>query len=182
MEKEDEIVFYIKKYRELDDRRARDEEMVVLTKLIELDPRCETPYNDFYFNHYYNRGVLYGYLGQDDKAIADYTKAIEINPNHELAWGNRAVSYHNLLDQVNTTVGIAMALKINPHSIHQANLHLCKTTVEQADKAEMKSSQSSTTIYPDYPKGMLLEALEIIADNNPDNQDSSQEEADNLQK
>lgn len=122
MEKKDELVFYIKKYRELDERRARDEKMAVLTKLIELDPYCETPYQDFYFNHYYNRGVLYGYLGQDDKAIADYTKAIEINPKHELAWGNRGVSYSSLGDLDNAIWDITWCLKIDPNSIHQINL------------------------------------------------------------
>ena len=126
MEKKDEIVFYIKKYRELSDQHRHEEEMVVLTKLIELDPRCETPYNGFYFNHYYNRGVLYGYLGQDDKAIADYTKAIEVNPKHESAWANRGVCHSNLGNIDNATHDLTMCLKINPKSIYRVNLHLCQ--------------------------------------------------------
>ena len=122
MKRKDEITLCIKKYLELDKQRARDEEMTVLTKLIELDPYCETPYQDFYFNYYYNRGVLYGYLDEWDKAIADYTKAIEINPKHDLAWGNRGVCHSNLGDFDNAIWDITRCLKINPDSIHQINL------------------------------------------------------------
>ena len=122
MERKDEITLCIKKYRELDKHKARDEEMAVLTKLIELDPYCETPYQDFYFNYYYNRGVLYGYLNQWGKAIADYTKAIEINPKHELAWGNRGVCHSYLGNFDNAIWDITMCLKIDPGSIHQLNL------------------------------------------------------------
>jgi len=122
MDKNDEIIFFIKKYLELDKQRAREEEMAVLTKLIALDPRCETPYRDFYFNYYYNRGVLYGYLSQWDKAIADYTKAIEINPRHDLAWGNRGVCYSDLGNLDNAVSDVAMAVKVNPGTIHSLNL------------------------------------------------------------
>lgn len=114
MKKEDEIAFYLKKFLELDKNRDRDEEMVVLTKLIELDPYCET--------HYYNRGVLYGYLDQLGKAIADYTKAVELNPKHTLARGNRGVCYFDLGDLDSAIWDIAWAVKIDPGSIHSINL------------------------------------------------------------
>jgi len=134
MDKKEEIVFYIKKYRELDDQRERELEMLVLTKLIEIDPRCEVPYNDFYFNHYYNRGVLYGYLDENDKAIVDYTKAIEINPKHTLARGNRGVCYEGLGDLNHAIADFEECVKIDPGSIHLINLKRLRDGAKKNDE------------------------------------------------
>ena len=43
---------------------------------------------------YYNRGNAYEKKGQYDKAISDFTKAIEINPRHADACYNRGVVYY----------------------------------------------------------------------------------------
>ena len=43
---------------------------------------------------YYNRGVAYDKIGQGDKAIADYTKAIEINPRDAEAYNYRGIAYY----------------------------------------------------------------------------------------
>jgi len=40
---------------------------------------------------YYNRGVAYHKKGLFDEAIADYTRAIEINPEDAEAYHNRGV-------------------------------------------------------------------------------------------
>ena len=37
---------------------------------------------------YYNRGATYNDLGKYEEAISDYTKAIELNPDFELAKKN----------------------------------------------------------------------------------------------
>ena len=42
---------------------------------------------------YLNRGVAYGHKGQYDKAISEFTKAIEINPRDAEAYYNRGLSY-----------------------------------------------------------------------------------------
>ena len=42
---------------------------------------------------YFSRGLGYGAKGQYDKAISDYTKAIEINPRYAEAYSNRGVAY-----------------------------------------------------------------------------------------
>jgi Flp pilus assembly protein TadD len=44
---------------------------------------------------YSRRGNVYGRKGQFDKAIADYNKAIEINPKDAMAYNNRGVEYQN---------------------------------------------------------------------------------------
>jgi tetratricopeptide (TPR) repeat protein len=45
---------------------------------------------------YYSRGIEYGDLGQWDKAIDDYSIAIEIDPKFSDAYSNRGVAYGNL--------------------------------------------------------------------------------------
>ena len=39
---------------------------------------------------YLDRGIAWGFLGDNAKALADYDKAIELEPNHPLAYVNRA--------------------------------------------------------------------------------------------
>ena len=49
---------------------------------------------DEYFDSGYDKDNLKDYYG----AIADYTKAIEINPNYAKAYSNRGISKENLGD------------------------------------------------------------------------------------
>ncbi len=42
---------------------------------------------------YYNRGIAYHKKGQYNRAIQDYDKAIEINPQYADAYNNRGVVY-----------------------------------------------------------------------------------------
>ena len=51
------------------------------TQLIQKDPKDATAY--------YNRGVSYRETGKLDLAMADYGRAIEINPNYFEAYNNR---------------------------------------------------------------------------------------------
>ena len=45
---------------------------------------------------YYNRGSAYYSLGKHDLAIADYDKAIELNPKSPAVYVNRGVAYDKL--------------------------------------------------------------------------------------
>ena len=42
---------------------------------------------------YFNQGVAWNEKGDYDKAISEYTKAIEINPSLEEAYSNRGLAY-----------------------------------------------------------------------------------------
>jgi len=44
---------------------------------------------------YYNRAIARHLKGDLDGAIADYTKAIELNPDYELAYLNRGRAKHD---------------------------------------------------------------------------------------
>jgi len=47
-----------------------------------------------YANAYNNRGMTYYKQKAYDKAIADFTKAIELNPDLAVAYNNRAHAYN----------------------------------------------------------------------------------------
>lgn len=66
MEKNEEIIKYIKQALEFNRQGKTREGIDTITKLIELEPNWEV--------NYYNRGVLYGHLEDWDNAIADYSK------------------------------------------------------------------------------------------------------------
>jgi tetratricopeptide (TPR) repeat protein len=42
---------------------------------------------------YYNRGNVYTFLGRYDKAIHDFSKAIQIDPTYAMAYYNRGITY-----------------------------------------------------------------------------------------
>src|SRR5207302_7393403 len=45
---------------------------------------------------WFSRAYYHGMLGQHDRAIADYTKLIELDPTNSAAWNNRGVCYEIL--------------------------------------------------------------------------------------
>jgi len=67
-------------------------------------------------NAYYNRGINYRTKGLADQAIADYTKAIEIDPGNASAYVNRGVAYKTkgLADQA--IADYTKAIEIDPGS------------------------------------------------------------------
>ena len=63
---------------------------------------------------YYNRGNAYEKKGQYDKAISDYSKAIEINPKYAKAYNNRGIA-HAIRGQYEKTISdYNKAIEINP--------------------------------------------------------------------
>ncbi len=67
---------------------------------------------DEYF--YYNRGYKKSNLGDFQGAIADYSKAIEINPSFEDALYNRADSKYKLEDYLGAISDLSKLIEINP--------------------------------------------------------------------
>ena len=64
---------------------------------------------------YFNRALTYGKKGQYDQAIADYTKAIEINPGHAMAYYNRGRAYAIGKGQYDQAIAdYNKAIEINP--------------------------------------------------------------------
>ncbi len=77
---------------------------------IELIPEEDTEYRSFAF---YTRSIIWGNLGQWDKALKDVTKSIEINPNDAESYKTRAEMLLNLDKYEEAIDDLNAALKIN---------------------------------------------------------------------
>ena len=63
---------------------------------------------------YFNRGNAYYILGQHQKAIDDYTRAIELDPKLAEAYCNRGIAYSNLGQYQKAIDNFTRAIKLNP--------------------------------------------------------------------
>jgi tetratricopeptide (TPR) repeat protein len=55
-------------------------------------------------------------MNEDDKAIADYTEVIRLNPDFEAAYINRAVAYDRKGDKEKALADLDRALAIDPEN------------------------------------------------------------------
>jgi tetratricopeptide (TPR) repeat protein len=55
--------------------------------------------------------------GEYDRAVDDYTKAVEINPNLDMAYNNRGVNYLRMSEFREAEKDIKRALTLNPHNL-----------------------------------------------------------------
>jgi tetratricopeptide (TPR) repeat protein len=60
------------------------------------------------------RGIAYGKKGEYDNAIADYTRAIEIDPNDAWAYCNRGGAYDEKGDYDKAIADYTQAIEIDP--------------------------------------------------------------------
>ena len=67
-----------------------------------------------YADAYNNRGVVYKEKGDLDKAIADYSEAIELNPRYAEAYSNRGDAYEKKGDRSKADKDRAIAEKLDP--------------------------------------------------------------------
>jgi tetratricopeptide (TPR) repeat protein len=64
---------------------------------------------------YYNRGESYRNKGDHDRAIADYTEAIRLDPQFAIAYNNRGVSYNGgKKDYDRAIADYTEAIRLNP--------------------------------------------------------------------
>jgi tetratricopeptide (TPR) repeat protein len=63
---------------------------------------------------YYNRGDAYGLKGELDRAISDYTKAIELNPNYAPAYNGRGRAYTSKGDYAHAVADVTRASELTP--------------------------------------------------------------------
>jgi tetratricopeptide (TPR) repeat protein len=64
---------------------------------------------------YYNRGNAYNGKGNYDKAIVDFTQAINLDPNYAAAYYNRGLAYANKGDYDKVITDLEAVLRIDPH-------------------------------------------------------------------
>ena len=63
---------------------------------------------------YNNRGAAYYYLGQYQRAIEDYDKAIQLDPDYATAYYNRGGSYSDLAQYQRAIEGFDKAIQLDP--------------------------------------------------------------------
>ena len=99
-----------------------------------------------------NRGIAYGNLGQWDKAIADYSKAIGINPGYFEAVLNQGYAYANLEQWEKAITDYSRAIEIDAESAFAfSNRGIAYGHLGQYEKA-MEDCSKTIEIDPDYLK------------------------------
>lgn len=92
----------------LQDLGKIDEAIAEYQSILIKNPSCE--------NCYYNMGAIYLDLKKDSKkALEQFTKAIEINPNYVEAYFARGYTYSTLKDRESAKADYNMCLKIQPN-------------------------------------------------------------------
>ena len=66
---------------------------------------------------YYNRGLAHSKNGEPDKAIKDYTKAIELKPDYADAYYNRGGAFLRLGEREKAKSDLATARKLGSDAI-----------------------------------------------------------------
>jgi protein O-mannosyl-transferase len=97
-----------------------------------------------------NRGLEYWRLNQKEKAIADYTKAIEINPQYyHVSYYNRGLVYENLQQWDKAIADYSKTIEINPNYVNAySNRGAVYADIRQWDKA-----------IADYTKAIKIDSL-----------------------
>lgn len=111
--------------------------IALLTQLITRHPKHAIDYN--------NRGLIYSQSGQGEKALADYNKALQLNPELDNAYNNRANYYASNGKLAEALTDYETALDLNPGNtrtwINQAitfrELGLYDLALENLDMALM---------------------------------------------
>jgi len=92
----------------LQDLGKVDEALKLYETIITTDKNCD--------NCYYNMGAIYLQVKKDPKkALEQFTKAIEINPNYVEAYFARGYTYSKLKDKESAKADYNMCLKIQPN-------------------------------------------------------------------
>ncbi|MDA8014944.1 MAG: tetratricopeptide repeat protein [Gammaproteobacteria bacterium] len=99
---------------------------------------------------YNNRGVAYGHTGAYDRAVNDYTKALELNPKLFLAYTNRGDAYSNKRDYDRAIADHNKALEIQPDYapayLNRGNAYCGKTDLDRAIADYTKALEIDSSI------------------------------------
>lgn len=79
--------------------------------------RCIRPQEYAAFDYHVRRGCLHAALGEIDAAIADHTKALEVDPSNVTAYNNRAVAYGDKGDWAKSISDLDCAIRVDPEYI-----------------------------------------------------------------
>jgi tetratricopeptide (TPR) repeat protein len=107
---------------------------------------------------YYNRAVGYRLKGENEKALEDYTRAIELKPDFYQAYYNRSVIYYDLEQVKEATEDILKVLEINP-KVYFAHYFFGLICYDHKDfEQALKSFNKAIELKPDYKKAYMYRA------------------------
>lgn len=90
-------------------QKKGDEAIDACTRAINAGPK-----NKALAEVYFNRGIEWNAKKEHDKAIADYTEALKINPQYREAYNNRGNAYRGKREHDNAIADYDAAIKIAP--------------------------------------------------------------------
>jgi tetratricopeptide (TPR) repeat protein/predicted Ser/Thr protein kinase len=143
--------------------KALHEEVRQYDRLIELKPEHHVYWN--------NRGVAYADLGQRDKAIADYSKALQVGggPKDAVVWSNRGFMYAVLgqWDKALADYSKALDMGAAKNAVVWFNRAQAHSALKQYDKAVADYSQA-LELQPAFVRAWIGRAAAHVKLNQPD--------------
>jgi tetratricopeptide (TPR) repeat protein len=135
-----------------------------------LEPKIEAIYCSQLF---FEIGNLFNSLERYEESIADFDKAIELNPNYVKAWGNRGIAKGNLQKHKEAISDFDKAIELNPNfsealsnrGAAKANLRRYEEAIADYDRAiELNPNFSEALSNRGAAKDTLQKYEEAIAD------------------
>jgi tetratricopeptide (TPR) repeat protein len=106
---------------------------------------------------FFDRAYAYGALEEHEQAIADYTKAIELNPD-AVAYHNRAYSYNKLKQHEQAIADCTKAIELDPKdAVAYHNLGCTYNRLEQYNKA-LENFTTAIRMNPAFPDSYYFRA------------------------
>jgi len=132
------------------------DELTLWMDVVEKSPNKARAYN--------GRGVAYGARGEYKKAIADYTKAIEISPTYFYAYNNRGVEYVKIGKIDEALSDFSKAIDIYP-SYPRAYFNRAAILFARRNEVDKAIEDYNHTIQidPSYRNAYLNRAVAYIA-------------------
>jgi tetratricopeptide (TPR) repeat protein len=91
---------------------AKDYDGAILRFSRALEQKNSSQIVDYQANLLLMRGRAYIYKGDNDRAIADYNKAIELDPKHAVAYYNRGIAYSDKGDNDHAIADFRKSLEL----------------------------------------------------------------------